>query len=365
MVGIGIFALITALIFGHGNLPIGIFGARILILQFPVIFVIGKIFSREDVIKMGKMILWISIPMIILISLQFYSPQSAWVNRGVGGDMEGSGFSGAMGYFRPSGTFSFTTGNTMFFSLLTCFVLFFWISMAKINRMLLIAATIALFIAVPFSISRSLLFQVVIGTAFAVLASFKNPKIAGRIIGAGVASFVILVILSNTSFFQTSTEVFTSRFETASTVEGGLQGTLVDRYIGNLLSAVDGSSAEKVPFFGHGIGLGTNVASFLLTGGRNFLIAEDEWLRLVGEMGFLMGLGVILIRLGVCAEFAIESYQRLKLGDFLPWMLLSFCLLIVPQGQWAQPTALGFAVLIGGLLLASLNKPLNGPAQTS
>lgn len=355
MVGIGVLALITALIFGHGHLAIGIFGARILILQFPVIFVIGKVFSREDVMKVGRIMLWISIPMIILISLQFYSPQSAWVNRGVGGDMEGAGFSGALGYFRPSGTFSFTTGNTMFFSLLTCFVFYFWIGGSKVNRLLLIAATIALFISIPLSISRSLLFQVVIGVAFAVLASIRNPRYVGRIIGAGIAGFIILSILSNVEMFQTSTEVFTSRFETASKVEGGLHGTLVDRYFGNLISAVSGSSAERIPFWGHGIGLGTNVASFLLTGGRNFLIAEDEWLRLMGEMGFLMGFGVIVIRLGICFQMARASYNRLKLGDFLPWMLLSFCLLIVPQGQWAQPTALGFAIVIGGLLLASLN----------
>ena len=229
MIGIGILSLITALIFGHGNLAIGIFGARILILQFPIIFVIGKVFSREDVIKIGKFMLWISIPMIILISLQFYSPQTAWVNRGVGGDMAGSGFSGALGYFRPSGTFSFTTGNTMFFSLLACFVFYFWIGGIKVNRFLLIASTIALFIAVPLSISRSLLFQVIIIIVFAVLASIRNPRYVGRIIGAGITGFVLLSILNNVEIFQTSTEVFTSRFESASKVEGGLQGTLVDR----------------------------------------------------------------------------------------------------------------------------------------
>jgi hypothetical protein len=35
---------------------------------------------------MGIATLWIAIPMAILIALQFHSPQSAWVNRGVGGE---------------------------------------------------------------------------------------------------------------------------------------------------------------------------------------------------------------------------------------------------------------------------------------
>ena len=108
----GITGTFTALFFGHGNLPVALFGARILLLHFPLIFIIGRIFNRADVISMGMKGLWISIPMTLLIALQFYSPQSAWVNRGIGGDISGGGFSGALGFFRPPGTFSFTNGTT-------------------------------------------------------------------------------------------------------------------------------------------------------------------------------------------------------------------------------------------------------------
>ena len=93
MVLIGVVGLFTALFFGHGNFLVALFGARILLIHFPLIFVIGKIFTRADVIKIGKACLWISIPMTILLALQFYSPQSAWVNRGIGGDVTGAGFS--------------------------------------------------------------------------------------------------------------------------------------------------------------------------------------------------------------------------------------------------------------------------------
>lgn len=357
MIAVGIFGLISALLFGHGNLAVGLFGARIFLIQFPLIFIIGSVFEKKDVLKIGKIMLLLSVPMAILISLQFYSPQSSLVNRGVGGDIEGAGFSGAMGYFRPSGTFSFTNGNTMFFSLLACFVFYFWLSASTyVNRFLLISATIALFVAVPLSISRSLLFQVVIVVVFALCAGLKYRKYANRIIGAGILSVLILILLNNTGFFQTSTEVFTSRFESASDYEGGIRGTLVDRYLGNLIGAVDGSKAERLPFFGYGMGMGSNVGSMLLSGGRAFLIAEEEWARLIGEMGYLMGLFVIFMRLGICFEMAIASYRKLAVGDLLPWMLLGFCLLIVPQGQWAQPTALGFSIFIGGILLASLNE---------
>jgi hypothetical protein len=81
-----IIAICTALIFGHGSMVVALYGARITLIHFPVIFIIGKVFNQEDVIKMGRVLLIIAIPMTVLIALQFYSPQSAWVNRGVGGD---------------------------------------------------------------------------------------------------------------------------------------------------------------------------------------------------------------------------------------------------------------------------------------
>ena len=127
MSAITIFAVGTTLIFGHGNIPVVLYGARILLVHFPFMFVIGHVFTKKDVLKLGKIVLALSLPMTILIILPFFSPQTAWVNRGVGGDLEGAGFSGALGYFRPSGTFSFTTGSTQFFALLACFIIYFWL----------------------------------------------------------------------------------------------------------------------------------------------------------------------------------------------------------------------------------------------
>ena len=102
---VSILSLITTLIVGHGNLTVALYGLRILLIHFPMLFLIGAIFDQEDVLTLGKLILIISIPMALLIAIQFYSPQSAFVNRGVGGDVEGAGFDGAMGFFRPPGTF--------------------------------------------------------------------------------------------------------------------------------------------------------------------------------------------------------------------------------------------------------------------
>ena len=352
MVIIGVIALLTAILFGHGNVWVALFGARILLVHYPMVFAVGRIFTRDDVVRMGKATLWMSVPLAILIFLQFYSPQSAWVNRGVGGDLEGSGFSGAMGYYRPSATFSFTNGTTMFFGFAAAFIIYFWLNLKNVSRILLLAATISLLIVIPLSISRALFFGVGLSLLFAVFASSRKPKFMVRIVLAILGMALLLLLLLQIDSVQQALLIFTTRFETANETEGGLQGVLLDRYLGGMIGAL--TQASSFPFLGYGLGLGTNVGSILTKGEVIYLISEGEWGRLIGELGPLMGLMVILIRVGLSLKISLASYAKVVRGDILPWMLLSFGLLLIPQSQWGQPTTLGFSSLVAGLLLASL-----------
>jgi hypothetical protein len=351
-VWIGFISLFTALFLGHGNLFVALFGSRYLLLHFPLIFIIGQTMDRAGIIRIGKQILIITIPVTLLTVLQFYSPQSAWVNRGVGGDMEGAGFNGgALGYFRPPGPFSFTNGNTMFYSLVAAFVFFFWLNGKYVNKLLLIAATLCLIIEIPISISRSLFFQIIVSMLFAVVAMVRNPKQIGKLLFILVIGFVAIGLLQRVAFFQTATEAFLQRFENASGQEGGLKGTLVDRFLMSMFGSIIETSGT--PLFGYGLGLGTNVGSQLTTGDRQFLIAEDEWPRLIGEIGPLLGLLIIVIRISLAFKLLISAYVSMKKGEFLPWMLMSFGFLLILQGGWAQPTSLGFCTLVAGLSVAA------------
>jgi hypothetical protein len=351
-VWIGFISLFSALFLGHGNLFVALFGSRYLLLHFPLIFIIGQAIERSAIIKIGKLLLIITIPITILTVLQFYSPQSAWVNRGVGGDMEGAGFNGgALGYFRPPGVFSFTNGNTMFYSLVASFVFYFWLNTKLVNKILLVAATLCLIIEIPISISRSLFFQIIVSMLFAVMAMVRNPKQIGKLAFIFVVGFVALGLLQRVEFFNTATEAFLQRFQNASSDEGGLKGTLVDRFIMSMFGSF--FETTGVPFFGYGLGLGTNVGSQLTTGDRQFLIAEDEWPRLIGEIGPLLGLLIILIRISLAFKLITGAFKLMKTGEFLPWMLLSFGFLLVLQGGWAQPTSLGFCTVVAGLSIAA------------
>jgi hypothetical protein len=171
-----------------------------------------------------------------------------------------------------------------------------------------------------------------------------------------VALIITFLVLSQFSVFATPLEVFTHRFTSANETEGGVSGVFVDRFLGGMVGAII-ESAQK-PFFGYGIGMGTSVGSMLIAGDHTvYLISEGEWGRLIGEMGIIMGFSVILIRIAFVWNMAVDSFKKLAVGDFLPWMICSIGILAIMQGQWAQPTSLGFDVILGGLALAALRTP--------
>src|SRR5205085_96821 len=106
----------------------------------------------------------------------FYSPQSAWINKAVGG-IETLGFTGGLGFFRPSGTFSFTNGLSAYYGLAAPFIFYFWlVGIKEIRKWLLITSTFALIIAIPISISRTLLFEVGITAAFTLVIASRKPR---------------------------------------------------------------------------------------------------------------------------------------------------------------------------------------------
>ena len=351
MLALGVISILTAVFLGHGNMLVALYGARTMLLYFPLIFIIGRVFDKEDVINMGRIILWISIPMTILVVLQFYSPQSAWVNRGVGGDEAGAGFGGAMGFFRPPGTFSFTNGTTCFYSCVAPFLIYFWLNPQHINRKILLAATAGLMIAIPISISRALFLQVGLSVFFLLIAVSRNPKYLGRILVAAALVVVSLAIFSNVGFFKTATDAFTSRFDNANETEGGLvEGTIGNRFLGSLVNGVT-SSTDSV--FGYGVGSGTSVGAQILNYDGIVLLADFEWIRQILELGIL-GLFLIALRVGLAIKIGLASYYKSRTKELLPWLLMSVGFITLIQGIWSQPTSLGFCSLITGLWLASL-----------
>lgn len=166
---------------------------------------------------------------------------------------------------------------------------------------------------------------------------------------------VVVLLLLISGLLETNISAFTTRFETANKIEGGIDGVLGDRYLGGMLGAL---LNIDIPFWGYGIGLGTNAGAKLL-GGNMFSFGfngEQEWERIIGESGFVLGIGIIAIRLFFSLALLKRAYYSLKRNtDLLSWMLAAGMLMTLPQGQMGVPTNLGFCVLLGGLTLAAIN----------
>lgn len=360
MMVVSTISLVFSLAFGHHDLFVGLFGWRIYFIHFPMIFVMAKVLTKDDLLKMARFVLYLSIPMTILVVMQFYSPQSAWVNRGVGGDMEGAGFSGAMGYFRPPATFSFIAGYANYQGLVCCLLCYYLVSNKllsseqQIPKWLFGVIIGCYFVSVPTSISRTVLFQTVLLVGFLGVAALRNNKLKGKFLNFLIIAVVVIAVIVSAGFANTQMEAFTARFDAASESEGGLKGTLGDRYMG---SWARGLFQFDVPVFGYGIGIGTNVGSKLL-GGNMYSFGfngEEEWGRVVGECGILIGWIIILIRVLFTLDILKKAYKSLvRYDNLLPWMLAGIAATWIPNGQWGVPTSLGFVVMSCGMALASL-----------
>ncbi len=354
--GITILSLVFTMFVGHGNLIVAIYGMRITLIHFPLIFVIGHVFDKDDVLRLGKIMLYLTIGMTILVAFQFFSPQSSWVNRGVGGDMAGSGFGAIGDFYRVPGTFSFTNGLALFYGLAAAYIFYFLIREEEnqVSKLLLTIAAVALIIAIPLSISRTILMQTILSLIFLLLSSGKKSHLIKKFIIAVFIGGVLLLSLNKFNFFQTATNVFSQRIEIANQTEGGIQGTIVDRLLGGMYSAV---VDPENSYMGLGLGLGSKVASKLLTGETAaYLLPEGEWGRIIGEMGLLLGILLIITRISLVMEFFRGSWTSIGNSNVLPWLLLSFGAIAILQGQWSQPTALGFSILTGGLIIAAFKQ---------
>jgi hypothetical protein len=353
--GIGVF---LALIAGHRDLIIALYGARILWFHLPMIFLYAAVFSRDDIYAFARKTAFVAIPMAVLIAMQYSLPQSHFINVAPGGE-DSAGFGGALGKFRPPGTFSFTNGLTEFYALAAACVVGLLLSGARPLPKWLWVSAGSLIVALPISISRGLFFKYMLVAASAVASSV----LVGRNIKNLLVGAVLLAVVTFAATFlpvvQDAQKAFEARWEGATETEGGdegVQGVLQKRVGGSTVGAV--ANAFDAPLLGYGIGLGTNVGAMRATGQKTFLIAEGAWPATIGELGPLLGLLLLGVRVAFGVWLLGKAWTQAKRGNALPLTLGGFAVILVVLGGTGQPTSLGFMVVGAGLMLAACNPTL-------
>jgi len=358
---LGATAFLLAITAGHGDIPTAAYGARILVLQLPLIFLYAAVFDRSDVIRFAWALAWLSIPMTLLIVAQSNSPSSHFLNVAPGG--EGTAvFSGAFDRFRPPGTFSFINGISSFYSLAASalFILVYGATLKQRGRQFTVLVGVALVVALPVSISRSLLFGYLQVLA-ALIAALAISRTRLTPIISGLLALVLAIgIGSNVPAFQETLEAYNARWEGAAAAEDGGDTRLVgavgvfqNRFLGGFTAPL--INLGNYSFLGSGIGISTNFGAQRLTGSRTFLVGEGGWEASLGEMGLPLGLIFLIWRLALGIWMLRMSLHQASLGNRLPLMLLGSSFVVVINGPLSQPTGLGFIVVSAGLTLAACN----------
>ncbi len=346
-------SLLGSFMAGQSNLLITAYGLRTDFLHLPLIWVMAAALTRHDVENLGKGVLLLAIPMTLVMVAQFNSPISSFINCGVGGE-EGGQIYGALGRIRSPGFFAFITGPQLFIPLAAAFFCHQMVSPRRLWFPLLIACGVAIVVAIPVSISRTVAVATFFVFAVYILACLRTGQLKGGVVRTGWVVVIILVAASFLPVFDTAREAFFSRWEEAKGPSDESVG------LGMILARLFGGSDSLVYFatttnlFGSGIGMGSNVAARLTTGNMGFLLAESEWARCIQELGPPLGLAFLFYRVILTLKLAKDSLLRLLHSrDSLPLLIISSIGSAIAFGQWSPPTILGFAVLGGGLCLAA------------
>lgn len=337
----------------RSNYIVLLFGVRACFLHLPLIFLIGRVFTRRDVEEVGRWLLWMAPPMIALVYLQYRAPSGAWVNAGagLGAEQIGVAIYGSE-KIRPPGIFSYNTGLTAYLSLVAAFLAGNYLAGGKTyKRWLAWAASTALVASVPLAISRSTVGALVVVAFAAVICLFFRPELVSRGLILALVLGVGVLIVGRFSFSKEGLGILSARFEEGAGIKVGI----IDRTLERFTKPVE--ILASAPFLGAGIGVGTTVGAKILTGRAQFLLSEDEWDRNVDEMGPLVGLLYILLRIALTGYLTFVAWKSLRRGSTLSFLLLSAGALSILNGNFAQATSLGFAVFTGGLCLAAAKDP--------
>jgi hypothetical protein len=343
--------LANALTVGHGNLIAALYGIRCDFLHVPLIFIMGRVLRPNDLTAVAKVAVVLTIPYTALLIAQFYQPQSAWVNRGVGGSLDGAGFSGAEGHFRPPGTFSFITGTAELYPLLTaCW--FVILLERKLPAWIMMASGAAILVAIPISISRTLFLTVLIVATAGVGALLIQGRLSMKVIlQAALAAIIIPILALQLPAFHDGLAAFGTRWEQSTSEAGGFQGAIVDR----ILNSFFGDLGD-VGYTGLGTGFSTTVGQMLLTSQATFGASESEWGRLLYDNGVILGGLMLAYRVALAGSILFAAFRAWQCGSTLSLIFASVSFMWVLVGQWGQATTLGAAVIGAGLTLAAASE---------
>jgi hypothetical protein len=330
------------------------FGFRSNFLHLPLIFIIGKVLDQDDVKMLGRWVLIGSIPMCLLLVLQFNAAPDALINRTAGLGEAQQQITAGGGKIRPPGTFSFVSGVIFFAALSAAYLLYGALTRGIYRNWLLFGAGLALVVTIGVAGSRSVLLAVLVVLSSLLAIIVFRPSAMNQFGRNLLIVVLVLAAASRLPVFKEGAQLLSERFtNVAEAEETTIAGGLVTR---TFFGFTEGFLLlSRAPIGGYGLGIGTNGGAKFLTGRALFLLSEGEWGRIILESGPILGLAFLAWRTMLTVTLGLFSFRQLRRGEILPIMLYCAGFLSLLNGQFGQPTNLGFAVFVCGLCLAAAN----------
>lgn len=323
------------------------YGARTNLLHFPLIFIIARVFSWQDIINYGKAFLLLALPMTWVVAQQFQGDAQDVINTAAGGT--GSQLETSGGKVRASGTFTFVSGIVFYYCFTVAYIIYGFLTKESFPRWMLYLGTSATLLAMVTAGSRAVIAECLQVLACIGFLGYCKPaefgKIAGSIFGF---SLVGLIIYSQVDLFKEGLDFLSLRFEEAANVEGNPIEAYFKRYTDIIMSPYYYNMFTG--FFGNGLGTATRAGAAL---GGGYGGAELSWSRPVLENGIIMGSLFLLWRIWITLDLLIVCIRAVNKGNYLAIFLFGAAGPILLFGILGQPTNLGFAAFGGGLCLAA------------
>ncbi|MEO6870625.1 MAG: hypothetical protein ABI233_00220 [Chthoniobacterales bacterium] len=336
------------------------YGVRCDFLHLPLIFIIPAVMDLEDVKRVGWWTIVGMIPMALLMAWQFTASPDSFINTVAGG--EGMQLGAGGGKIRPPGPFSFISGTVYYLSATAAFMLHAVLSKLPYRTWLLAAAGASLLVGMAVSGSRSTVLAVGVVVASLALIVLVRPALVGKLGRSIVLAAVVLWLISYLPIFQQGLGILSDRFaEGAESSDTTMVHGLVARVADGFIQGAE--VITRTPLGGFGLGVGTNGGANFLVGHAEFLLAENEWSRILLESGPILGAAFLIWRCAITFRIGRLAYRQLTYGNTLPLFLFSAAFFVLLEGPFGQPTSLGFAVVLAGLSLAARN-PEQDDAET-
>ena len=340
-------AVVLSLLINQAHPATIAYGARTNLLHFPLIFIMARVLTWEDVINFGKAFLLLAAPMTWVVAQQFQGDAEDIINTaagGVGSQLETSG-----GKVRASGTFTFVSGIVFYYCFTIAYIIYGFLVKGSFPRWMIYLGTSSTLLAMVTAGSRAVIAECLQVLACIAFLAYYKPDQFGRITAVAFGITTLgLILYSQIDLFKEGMQFLSLRFEEAANVEGNPIEAYFARYIDIIVAPYYYSLWSSL--WGNGLGSATRAGAAL---GGGYGGAEISWSRPIMENGLMIGIFFIIWRLWITKDLLLSCIKAVKRGNYLAIFLFGAAGPILLFGLLGQPTNLGFAAFGSGLCLAA------------